>query len=297
MLVHQNAVPVKPARIIILGAGGFLSPVVAHQCADANIPVHAISSRQIDLTADGSPDKLAAEMQKDDAVVMTAALTPDKGRDIATLMRNLRMAESVCVAISRTAPAHFLYISSDAVYDARFSSLLNEESTCDPVDLYSLMHTAREKMLGETCRRTGVPLTIIRPCAIYGPGDTHNSYGPNRFVRTAAKDGKITLFGGGEEMRHHVYVADVAALIQLCILHRSAGVINAITGEAVSFAHLARSVAAGVGKPVTIEQLPRMTPITHRHFDTSGLIRAFPFFRPTPLEIGLAHTIDGMVSI
>ena len=70
------------------------------------------------------------------SLTAAAALTPDRGRDIATLMKNLRMAENVCAALGRARPAYFLYISSDGVYDARLSSLLNEESTCEPADLW-----------------------------------------------------------------------------------------------------------------------------------------------------------------
>ena len=284
MLIHQNTTPTRPARVLLLGAGGFLAPVVRELLTKDGVPVRAIGSGEIDLTSAGAAERLAPEIRRDDVIVMAAALTPDKGRDIGTLMKNLRMAESVCGALARTVPAHFVYISSDGVYDGRFSSLLNEQSTCEPADLYCLMHIAREKMLSQACATAKIPFTIVRPCAIFGPGDTHNSYGPNRFVRAARKDGKITLFGGGEEKRHHVYVGDVAAMVRLCILHRSTGLINAITGSAISFGQVAETIATAFGSGVKIERLPRNSPITHRHFDTSLVVRSFPDFRPTPLE-------------
>ena len=293
MLTHKNESHVKPSRVVILGAGGFLAPELARLLAADGVSVRAIGSKEIDLIAEGAAEKLAGEIREGDVVVMAAALTPDKGRDIATLMKNLRMGEQVCAALGKVKPAQFVYISSDGVYDARFSSLLNEDSTCEPADLYCLMHVAREKMLDQTCRAAGIPLVIVRPCAIYGPGDTHNSYGPNRFVRTAQKDGKITLFGGGEEKRHHVYVSDVAEVIRLCILHGSTGIINAVTGEAVAFGEVAERIAALTGAKV--ERLPRGagSVITHRHFDTSALAKAFPDFKATPLETGLQRTIGG----
>ena len=294
MLVHKNASPVKPARVLILGAGGFLSPELARLLVADGVRSRAIGSKQIDLASATAAEELAAEIRPDDAVVMAAALTPDKGRDIATLMKNLRMAESVCAALGRAKPAYFLYVSSDGVYDARFSSLLNEESTCEPADLYCLMHIARERILEQTCRAANVPLAIVRPCAIYGAGDTHNSYGPNRFIRTARKDRKITLFGGGEEKRHHAYVTDVAEVIRLCLVHASTGVINAVTGDAISFADLAQEIAAAVGGDVVVEPTPRGNPITHRQFDTTALARAFPGFRATPFHAGLALTIQAV---
>lgn len=291
MLIHKFANVVKPARVVLLGAGGFLSPELRRLMEEADIPVIAIGSQTLDLTAPEAGERLAAALRQDDVVVMAAALTPDKGRDIATLMKNLRMAESVCSAIARTASAQFVYISSDGVYDGRFSALLNEDSTCEPTDLYNLMHIARENMLGQTCRTAAVPFAVVRPCAIYGPGDTHNSYGPNRFIRTARKDGKITLFGGGEERRHHVFFEDVAKIVTLCVLHCSSGVINAITGEAASFRELTDMISAAGGHEVALECLPRASPVTHRHFDLTGLAQAFPDFSATPLAVGIARTV------
>jgi nucleoside-diphosphate-sugar epimerase len=206
-------------------------------------------------------------------------------------MKNLRMAESVCAAITQNPPAHFVYISSDSVYDARYSSLLNEDSTCEPTGLYPLMHVARERIFEQACTSAKIPFAVVRPCAIYGPRDTHNSYGPNRFIRTALRDGRITLFGGGEERRHHVYVWDAAKIVELCLVHRSAGIINTATADAVPFYAVAELVMATIGRPILLEHLPRSSPITHRHFDSTGLAKAFPRFLPTPLATGLARTL------
>jgi nucleoside-diphosphate-sugar epimerase len=291
MLVHQYANPVPPKRVLLLGANGFLARVLRRQLEAAGTPVRALGSSDLDLTSAEAADALSGAIQPDDAVVMASALTPDKGRDIGTLMKNLRMAVAVCDALQRERPAHFLYISSDGVYDGRYSSLLNEDSTCEPTDLYTLMHVAREKMLAQACQAAKIPLAIVRPCAIYGSGDTHNSYGPNRFVRTAIKDGKITLFGGGEERRHHVHVEDVARIINLCLLHGSTGTINAVTGEAVSFRDVAEVVAGAVGKNVTVECLPRANPITHRHFDLTALAKAFPGFSAIALKDGIGSMV------
>ena len=150
------------------------------------------------------------------------------------------------------------------------------------------MHIAREQILTFAATKARIPLCIFCPCAIYGPGDTHHSYGPNRFSRSAIKDRTITLFGRGEETRDHVYIQDVSRLLTLCLLHRSAGIINAVSGEAVTFHEVAAKIAKLVGPDVKIECLPSGAPITHRRFDVTERLKAFPFFAPTPLEEGLA---------
>ncbi len=295
MLIHTFTKRTKPARTVLLGAGGFLGLELSSRLATENIPIRAVSSKEIDLIGGEAVGRLAALFRTDDAVVMTACIPPEKGRDIAAFMKNIRMAESLAGAILLKAPAHLLYVSSDAVYDARHSSLLNEDSSCEPTSLYALAHVAREKMLENVCGAHDIPFVVVRPCAIYGARDTHNSYGPNRFIRNALDTGKITLFGDGEERRHHVYVADVVRVIELCMLHRSVGTINAVTGQAVSFYTVASMVISAIERHIVLERATRSNPIAHRHFDTTGLIKACPDFHATALADGIARTVFEMI--
>jgi hypothetical protein len=53
-------------------------------------------------------------------------------------------------------------------------------------------------------------------------------------------------------------------------------------------------VAARAGRPVEIVSSPRQNPATHRHFDTTNLLRAFPGARFRPLDDGLATTLAKM---
>jgi UDP-glucose 4-epimerase len=296
MLTHQFAVAQKPARAVILGARGFISVALAQALEKGQIACRPVGSHEANLLDSSAVEKLGVILKPDDVMIVTAALTPDKGRDVTTLMKNLRMAEQLCAVLAHFSCAHVIYISSDAVYDAR-SSLIDEQSSCEPFDLYALMHIARERMLAHACQAAKIPFAVVRPCAVYGAGDTHNSYGPNRFIRTALAEGNIRLFGEGEEQRDHIYVRDVAEIIQLCVLHRSTGVLNAASGKAVSFGDVARMVISAAGRDVKLELQPRGGPITHRHFDITTLIRAFPGFQPTPLEAGIAASLTDMSAV
>ena len=100
MLSHQNTRPEKPARVVVLGAGGVLGkPLLAGLRADG-IAAIGVGSAEIDLQAADATEKLLGLLKADDAVVFLSALTPDKGRDVATLMKNLRMAEAVANAVA-----------------------------------------------------------------------------------------------------------------------------------------------------------------------------------------------------
>jgi len=280
-------------RVVILGARGFVARALADALSAAHVPVRAISRHEIDLLNGDAVERLAAAIGPDDTVVMPAALTPDRGRDVATLMKNLKMAETVCQALTRAACAHLVYVSSDAVYP-NSPDPITEETPCSPTDLYALMHTAREQMLGHVARERGLPYCILRPCAIYGASDTHNSYGPNRFVRTAMAEQKIRLFGAGEEERDHIYIDDVVTVIIHAVRQRTTGIVNVVTGSAMSFRAIADLVGARVGGRVAIESAARTGPVTHRHFNPARLRQVAPDIAMTSFDDGIARIIETM---
>ena len=274
----------NPARVVLLGARGFIGRTLVSVLQRAGIAALPVSSADLNLATDGAADRLAAMLQPHDAVVMLAALTPDKGRGLQPFLTNIHMAASLCGALGNVTPAQVVYLSSDSVYPIA-TGLVSEASSAKPDDLYGMMHFAREMMVKSA---TKAPVAVLRSTLVYGAEDTHNSYGPNRLRRMAHKDGKITLFGEGEETRDHILVDDVAALIMLVLRHRSIGTLNLATGRSISYAELAKKVAALLDKPIDIIGTSRQTPITHRHFDVTAIHKAFPTFNFTPLDKGLA---------
>jgi UDP-glucose 4-epimerase len=286
MLEHSHRKPLKPPRVVVVGAGGFVGGAIARQLARDGVPVHGLTRKEVDLLADGAAARLAAELHADDSVVFVSALAP--ARTAALLMQNLRMAEAVGQAIAAKPVAHVVYISSDAVY-ADDANPVTERSCCQPSTLHGMMHAARELMLKTEVK---APLAVLRPSLLYGARDPHNGYGPNRFRRLAEKGETITLFGEGEEQRDHILIDDVARLAALVFAHRSRGVLNVATGTSTSFREVAQKVVSLAGGRIEIRGTPRQNPITHRHFDITDCLKAFPQFRYTPLNEGLARAMQ-----
>jgi len=284
MLEHYGDSRQPPKRVVVLGANGFIARALVERLRRQAIMVKPIGRGEIDLAAVNAEQQLSSALTAGDALVFLSAVTPDKGRGIDAFLVNLRMGAAVCAAVAAKPPAQVVYVSSDAVYP--FTEGTTEENSCaEPKDLYGAAHLARELMVKTAAQ---CPIAILRPTLIYGPGDTHNSYGANRFRRMARKEGRITLFGDGEETRDHIYIDDIVSLIVLTLQHRSAGTLNLVSGRSISFAALARMVAGQFSSPIEIVMLPRQTAVTHRKFDASGLHRAFPAFRMTALEEGIA---------
>lgn len=285
MLKHHFPSPTRSGRVVIVGAGGFVGKAASSRLLAHGAQVVGVAHRDIDLLSGDAAKQLASMLRRSDTLVMIAAQAPTKNN--AMLIDNLRMIAAVCTALGAVPIEHVIYVSSDAVY-ADADTPLTEASCANPASLHGVMHLAREIMLADACK---APLCILRPTLIYGANDPHNGYGPNRFRRVAQRGEEIVLFGEGEERRDHVYIDDVAEIIMRCVVHRSEGVLNIATGTVTSFRQIAERVAAMAPKTPSIRNTPRTVPMPHRGyraFDASSATRAFPDFRYTSMELGLA---------
>lgn len=276
----------KPQRVVVIGGNGFIGKAIVACLVKANIPVLSLSSKEADLSNQQSIKVMGSLVKSTDSIVMLSALTPDKGKDITTFNANIAIMANLVAALKISGCAHFVYFSSDAVYSPH-SVYVNENTPAAPEDLYGLMHRTREIMGKDIV----APYLILRPTLVYGYGDTHNAYGPNRFIASALSNGKISLFGGGEELRDHISVEDVAEITALCLLDRAEGILNLATGNSTSFYEVASLVAKYLLN-IQVERTVRQNLIWHRHFDIANLVKRFPKFCFKSLSEHIAHNIS-----
>ena len=272
------------SKIILLGASGFVGKALTPLLEAAGLTFVAPSSKTLNLADASAVAAIAALVEDGDSVMMLSAYTPEKGDAGELAIKNILMVKHLLAGIKDRALMQCIYVSSDAVYPLSADSIDEQTPPC-PYDLYGQMHLAREQYL----RSSIAPdkLAILRPCAIYGAGDTHNSYGINRFVRTSLAAGEITLFGGGEEYRDHVHVGDVARLILAVHQQQFAGVLNIASGRSWRFGDIAACIKARAEREVRIIHKPRAMAITHRHFNITKLLRQFPNQRPCGIDAGI----------
>ena len=285
MLTLNQLTPTNPEHVVVMGAGGFVGRATCARLAADGADVVALTRKEVDLLAADAAARLAAKLTPATTLVVTSALAPVKNN--AMLLDNLRMMQAVIAAVKAQPVAHLIYISSDAVY-ADSLSPLTEASPAEPGSLHGVMHLAREVML--KCELPNVPLALVRPTLIFGPGDPHNGYGPNRFIRLAQAGQAITLFGEGEERRDHIFIADVAEIVRRCVRHHATGVVNAVSGTVTSFREVAELASSRFEPRVKVLGSPRSGPMPHggyRAFDAALLRRLFPDFPPVSLAAGL----------
>ncbi len=283
MNLQHNQKSLVPERVVVLGANGFIGKNLIKTLEEHNVNCLPLKREDIDLIDEKAVDQLSDILKTTDALVFLSTVTPDRSKDINAFMHNIRLAETVSKVLQKVTPAQVIYLSSDTVYSLD-RGIISETSPQDPANTFGIMHLAREYLLKDaaTC-----PLAILRSTLVYGVEDTHNSYGPNRMRRQAHKDGRIPLFGNGEENRDHIYIKDLVNLIYQVLLHKSSGIINLSTGNSISYYDLAHKIANLFDSEITVESSLRQNPITHRHFDSTLVYQVFPGFTFTPLEKGL----------
>jgi len=99
----------------------------------------------------------------------------------------------------------FVYCSTQGVHGDIKNPPGNEDSPVIPVDYYQFTKHEGEKVVQEFTKK-GLKSVIIRPTAIYGPGD------PERFLYLFkfAKKGRFFMFGNGMALYHPVYVDNLS---------------------------------------------------------------------------------------
>lgn len=273
-------------RFVLLGHTGFLGSALLKVLRSQDAEVYGFSRVTLDLRNPDAFAQLDHLVDRSTTVIFASALTPDKGATLNVLQGNLDMAMNVARYLEDHPPGRCVYISTDAVYPLH-ASPITEETAVEPSNFNALGKYVGECVLRRVSETTNTPLLILRLVPLYGPGDTHGSYGPNQFVRSILKEGTVRLFGGGEEQRDHLHVDDATRLIVELLKIQAVGTYNLATGRSCSFSDAVEILRHVVPVPFSVVSVLRKMPVTHRCFETSKLFMAVPGFRFTSLDDGL----------
>lgn len=155
-----------------------------------------------------------------------------------------------------------VYCSTQGVHGHIETPPGDETSPIEPEDYYQQTKYEGELALREECR-DGPEYTIIRPTAIYGPGD------PGRFVMIfrRAKSGRFLIFGNGRTFYHPVYIDN---LVDAFVLAMQSGVGSGETyiiadDEYFSIEELVKRAGRAIGVEVSTPHLPLLPLIVAGH--------------------------------
>jgi len=125
---------------------------------------------------------------------------------------NVEGTRNLLEAAYRHRVRKFVYCSTQGVHGHIQNPPGNEQSPITPEDYYQLTKYEGEKVVREYIDR-GLDAVIIRPTAIYGPGD------PARFLILfrLVKRGSFLMFGDGDTFYHPVYIDNLVDAFELAV--------------------------------------------------------------------------------
>jgi nucleoside-diphosphate-sugar epimerase len=216
------------SRILITGATGFLGGAVARQLRRGGHEVLAtgrnmgmgerlekegISFRACDLAADEAG---VGEMVNGcDAVVHAAALSAPWGGRSAFIAANIVATRHVVRACDRAGVRRLVHVSSPSVaFDFREQLGLKEDApwTAPPANDYIATKREAEMIVADAAQRS-LDAIILRPKALFGPGDT--TLLP-RVIRVAQK-GTFPLLGDGDPLMDLTGIADAVNAVNAAL--------------------------------------------------------------------------------
>ena len=115
----------------------------------------------------------------------------------------------------------FVYISSSMIYGDFEEIPAPEDHPKRPKDIYGGTKYAGEVITETYSRRYGIPYSIVRPSAVYGPYDVNRRVS-QIFVENALLGKQITLYGGGKQTLDFTYVDDAAEGMIKVMFHENA---------------------------------------------------------------------------
>ena len=260
-------------QILIFGSKGFIAQNLINFLKNIDCSFKAFGQKDLDLISQEECKKKLSKIQyKEVTIIFLSALRPSLGDKLDLTIKNLEMIKNLLSNIEINTIKQFIYISSDAVYPYT-KKIINEKTSVEPQSIYGTMHYMREQYISSFI--PSAKLTILRPCAIYGKGETIFNYGINKFLKDASEKKIINLFGKGEEKRDHILVDDFVKIIYLSYKKNITGLFNVATGKEKTFLQISHYINIALNKSIKNIYKERKQKVMHRRFDITHLQNNF----------------------
>jgi nucleoside-diphosphate-sugar epimerase len=147
----------------------------------------------------------------------------------------------------------FLHVSTVGVHGHIDEPPADENYRFAPGDIYQTTKTEAEEWIKSFAKDNAMPLTVVRPAAIYGPGD-------ERLLKVfkMAKLPVVPIIGFGQCLYHMIHVEDLAAMMITLSQAEAADGEVFICGNKnpIPFKDMISIIAGGMQRPARFIRLP-----------------------------------------
>ncbi|MBR1216364.1 NAD(P)-dependent oxidoreductase [Bradyrhizobium sp. U87765 SZCCT0131] len=243
-----------PASILVSGTSGFVGGALGRAFRAGGMSVIGVSRRP---AREGAADRqllhdlaipLPADAPRADVVVHAAALASPWARPVDYRRNIVDATRHMLAHARRTGADHFVLISTTAVlYRAgdQFDLTEDEPYPETPINGYAAAKREAEEMV----RAAWPAASILRPRAVYGPGDTVLF---PRILDAARKRmlPRIVRTDGGASLADVVYIDNLVHAVEVAIERRLAGVVHVTDGKPIDTGRMLDDVLVQLGYPL-----------------------------------------------
>lgn len=253
--------------MLVTGATGFTGQVLVRKLAGMGLSVRAIAreSSNVDSLMDldiewfrgqvFDPELVSRAAKDIEYVFHVAAAYRDPGISDSDY-HNVHVESTKLLAEAVLANKdfkRFVHTSTVGVHGHIENPPADETAAFKPGDIYQGTKAEAEKWLHEFAVGKGLPYTVIRPAAIYGPGDKRLL----KVFKMAAKP-VFVILGNGKCLYHLVHVEDLTNVMVLAATHPAAAGEAFIVGnpQAVTLERMGQIIAESIGLRHRVLRLP-----------------------------------------
>lgn len=302
------------ARIFVAGHGGLVGSALVRKLEREGAKQLLLRThRELDLTDQAAVDKFF-ETRKPEFVFLAAArvggIRANSAYPAEFIRDNLAIQTNVIHSAWKHGARKLLFLGSSCIYPKLALQPLKEEyllsGPLEPTnEWYAIAKIAGVKTCVAYRRQYGFDAICAMPTNLYGPRDNFDPQDSHvlpglirRFHEAKRRDDEaVTIWGTGKPLREFLHVDDLAdALILLMRTYSGEEIVNVGSGEEISIAELARTIAEVVdfhGKLVFDPSMPDGTP--RKRLDTSRL-DALGWKARIRLRDGIAETYAAFVA-
>jgi len=253
------------ARIFVAGHTGLVGSALVRKLQELGARQLILRSRdQLDLTSQVAVDNFFAT-EKPDYVFLAAAkvggIHANSTYPAEFIRDNLAIQTNVIHSAWKHQTRKLLFLGSSCIYPRDCPQPIREEYLLTgPLEstneAYAIAKIAGLKMCQAYRRQYGFNAIVAMPTNLYGPGDNFHPDNSHvvpglmkRIVEAKVTDApQVTIWGSGRPLRELMHADDMAdALLLLMDRYDAAEMVNVGSGQEVSIAELARTIADVVG--------------------------------------------------